>query len=54
MLVRVFDTMKAIFPSDGKVTPISLEKAAKFMIGTGAIEKAATWDQVATYDYLPR
>jgi NitT/TauT family transport system substrate-binding protein len=54
MLVRVLDTMKAIFPADGKVTPLSLEKASKFMIGTGAVDKAAPWDQVATYDYLPK
>lgn len=54
MLTRVFDTMKSIFPADGRVTPISLEKASKFMISTGAVDKGAPWDQVATYDYLPK
>ena len=54
LLVQVLDTMKPIFKSDGKVTPESLEKAAKFMIGTGAVTEGAPWDRVATYDFLPK
>jgi NitT/TauT family transport system substrate-binding protein len=54
MLVRVLDTLKPMFPRDGKVTPVSYEKAVKFMIDSGAITNGAPWDAVATYDYLPK
>ena len=54
MLVRVLDTLKPMFPRDGKVTPVSYEKAVKFMIDSGAITNGAPWHAVATYDYLPK
>jgi NitT/TauT family transport system substrate-binding protein len=54
MLVRVLDTLKPMFPRDGKVTPVSYGKAVKFMIDSGAIKSGAPWEAVATYDYLPK
>ena len=54
MLVRVLDTMKPMFPLDGKVTPLSYGKAVQFMLDSGAIKTGAPWEAVATYDYLPK
>jgi NitT/TauT family transport system substrate-binding protein len=54
ILVRALDTLKPIYPRDGKVTPLSLEKASKFLIDAGAINAGAPWKEVATYDYLPQ
>jgi len=54
MLVRVLDTLKPMFPRDGKVTPVSYGKAVKFMIDAGAVKEGAPWEAVATYDYLPK
>jgi len=54
LLVRVLDTLKPMFPRDGKVTPVSYGKAVKFMMDVGAIQAGAPWDAVATYDFLPK
>ena len=54
MLVQVLDTLKPMFRRDGKVTPTSLDKAIKFMLDTGAIKTGAPWNQIATYDFLPK
>jgi len=54
LLVQVLDTFKPIFPRDGKVTPISLEKASKFMLGTGAVDKAAPFAEVVSNEFLPK
>lgn len=54
LLVRVLDTLKPMFPRDGKVTPVSFGKAVKFMIDAGAIQVGAPWEAVATHDYLPK
>jgi NitT/TauT family transport system substrate-binding protein len=54
LLVRVLDTLKPMFPRDGKVTPLSFGKAVKFMMDVGAIQAGAPWEAVATYDYLPK
>jgi ABC-type nitrate/sulfonate/bicarbonate transport system substrate-binding protein len=53
MLIRIVETLKPMFRRDGKVTPESLDKAAKFLIGTDAIKSGAPWDKIATYAYLP-
>ena len=54
ILVSVLETLKPIFPRDGRVTPESLDKATKFLVGSGAVKAGALWKEVATYDYLPR
>jgi ABC-type nitrate/sulfonate/bicarbonate transport system substrate-binding protein len=54
MLIQVLETLKPIFPRDGKVTPTALDKAIKFMLDTGAIKTGAPWNQIATYDFLPK
>ena len=54
LLVHVLDTLKPMFPRDGKVTPVSYGKAVKFMIDAGAVQTGAPWEAVATYDYLPK
>jgi len=54
VLVKALETMKPMFPRDGRVTPESLEKATKFLIDSGAIKNGAPWKDVATYDYLPK
>jgi len=54
MLVETFDNLRPMFRRDGKVTPESLAKATKFMIDSGAIKDGATWDAIASYDYLPK
>jgi ABC-type nitrate/sulfonate/bicarbonate transport system substrate-binding protein len=54
MLVQVLDNLKPIFRRDGKVTPEALGKATKFLIDSGAIKAGAPWNEIATYDYLPR
>jgi NitT/TauT family transport system substrate-binding protein len=53
MLLGVLETFKPMFRRDGKVTPVSLDKAIKFMLDTGAIKSGAPWDQIATYEFLP-
>ncbi len=54
MLVEVLENLKPIFRRDGKVTPESLEKATKFLIDFGAIKAGAPWNEIATFDYLPK
>jgi NitT/TauT family transport system substrate-binding protein len=54
MLIQVLETLKPIFRRDGKVTPTALDKAIKFMLDTGAIKTGAPWNQIATYDFLPK
>jgi NitT/TauT family transport system substrate-binding protein len=54
MLVQILDIMKPIFRRDGKVTPESLGKLTKFLIDSGAIKTGAPWNEIATYDYLPK
>ena len=54
MLVRILDTLKPMFRRDGKVTPELFEKATKFMLDTGAIKAGAPWNEMATYEYLPK
>ena len=54
ILVSVLETFKPIFPRDGRVTPESLDKANKFLVGSGAVKSGAPWKAVATYDYLPQ
>jgi NitT/TauT family transport system substrate-binding protein len=54
LLTKSLDTLKPMFPRDGKVTPASYNKAVKFLIGAGAVTEGAPWNAVATYDYLPK
>jgi len=49
-----FEKTKGIYARDGVVTPGSVEKAGAFMIASGAIKKAATYDDVADNSFLPK
>lgn len=54
VLMQSFENTKAIYKRDGVITPASVQKAGAFMVETGAIKTPATYEQVATNDYLPR
>jgi NitT/TauT family transport system substrate-binding protein len=54
VLMESFENTKAVYKRDGVITPASVQKAGAFMIETGAIKTAATYEQVATNDYLPK
>lgn len=54
VLVSVLETFKPIFPRDGRITEESLEKANKFLVGSGAVKSGAPFKAVATDAYLPR
>jgi NitT/TauT family transport system substrate-binding protein len=54
VLMKSFENSKLAFTRNGKITPASVEKAGKFMIESGAIKKAATFDDVATNDFIPK
>jgi NitT/TauT family transport system substrate-binding protein len=54
LIVEIFDAVKASFKRDGITTPSSVDKAGKFLVDTGAVGKTATFDQVATNEYLPK
>jgi NitT/TauT family transport system substrate-binding protein len=54
VLLESFENTKAIYKRDGVITPASVQKAGAFMIESGAIKTAATYEQVATNDYLPK
>jgi NitT/TauT family transport system substrate-binding protein len=49
-----FENTKRIYTRDGVVTPGSVQKAGAFMIESGAIKTAATFEQVADNGYLPK
>jgi NitT/TauT family transport system substrate-binding protein len=54
VLMASFENTKATYKLDGVITPASVEKAGAFMIETGAIKKAATYDEVADNSFLPK
>jgi len=54
VILESFANTKAIYSRDGVITPASVQKAGAFMIESGAIKSAATFEQVAVNDYLPK
>jgi NitT/TauT family transport system substrate-binding protein len=54
VMLESFENTKAIYSRDGVITPTSVQKAGAFMIESGAIKKAATFEEIATNDYLPK
>jgi NitT/TauT family transport system substrate-binding protein len=54
VILESFENTKAIYARDGVITPASVQKAGAFMIESGAIKTAATFDQVAVNDFLPK
>ena len=54
VILESFENTKAIYSRDGVITPASVQKAGAFMIESGAIKSAATFEQVAVNDYLPK
>jgi ABC-type nitrate/sulfonate/bicarbonate transport system substrate-binding protein len=54
MMVSILDRTKPTWRQDGVVTEEQLDKAAKFLIDTGAVQSpAATFDQVVDNSLLP-
>jgi NitT/TauT family transport system substrate-binding protein len=49
-----FENTKKIFSRDGRITPGSVQKAGAFMIESGVVKTAASFDQIATNAYLPQ
>lgn len=54
MLVDILTNLKDIFPRDGRVTEISLEKVTNFLVGTGAVQSGAPYEVIASTEYLPQ
>jgi len=54
VLLASFENTKKLYKRDGVITPASVQRAGAFMIESGAIKKAATYEEVATNDYLPK
>jgi NitT/TauT family transport system substrate-binding protein len=54
IMIAGFDNLKKFYSHDGMTTPTGIDNAGKFMLETGAIKKAATFNDVATNDYLPK
>ena len=54
VILESFENTKSIFSRDGVVTPASVQKAGSCMVESGAVKTAATFDQVAANDFLPK
>lgn len=54
VLMQSFKNTTEVFSRDGAVTPLSVEKAGRFMIESGAVKKAATFADVADNSFLPK
>ena len=54
VILESFENTKSIFSRDGVVTPGSVAKAGAFMVESGAVKTAATFDQVAANGFLPK
>jgi sulfonate transport system substrate-binding protein len=54
VILASFENTKRIYTRDGVITPGSVQKAGAFMIESGAIKTAATFEQVADNGYLPK
>lgn len=54
VLLDSFENTKKVYKRDGVITPASVQKAGAFMLETGSIKTPATYEQVATNDYLPK
>ena len=52
LLVPVVSRMVPAFKEGGEITEAEVDRAAAFLIKTGAIERAPHWDEVATNAYL--
>lgn len=53
LLVSIIDTLRPSFKPGGAITQEAVEKAAHFLIETGAIASAPPWTQVSSNAYLP-
>ena len=53
ILMKSFENTKIVFTRDGRITPASVQKAGAFMLESGAIKKAATFEEVANNDFIP-
>ena len=54
VLLASFEKTKQIYTRDGVITPASVQKAGAFMMETGAIKRAATYEEVADNSFLPK
>jgi NitT/TauT family transport system substrate-binding protein len=54
VLLETFENTKRIYSRDGIVTPGSVQKAATFMVESGAVKSPATFAQVADNGFLAK
>lgn len=54
VLLETFENTKRIYSRDGLVTPGSVQKAGAFMVESGGVKSAATFDQVADNSFLAK
>jgi NitT/TauT family transport system substrate-binding protein len=54
MLMDILDATKPAYSKTGYVTKSAVDKAGKFLVDTGAIPKAASWETVAYNELLPK
>jgi hypothetical protein len=53
ILLQAFDNTKPIYKRDGRITDEAVNKAADFLIQTGALSKKPPPAEVATNQFLP-
>ena len=54
VLLETFENTKRIYSRDGLVTPGSVQKAGAFMVESGGVKSAATFEQVADNSFLAK
>lgn len=54
VLLETFENTKRIYSRDGVVTPGSVQKAGTFMVESGGVKSAATFEQVADNSFLAK
>jgi NitT/TauT family transport system substrate-binding protein len=54
MLVSILDALKPGFSRTGTVTKNAVDKAGAFLVDTGVVAKAASFEEVADNSYLPK
>ena len=54
VLLETFENTKRIYSRDGLVTPGSVQKAGAFMVESGGVKAAATFEQVADNAFLAK
>ncbi|MBN8919428.1 MAG: ABC transporter substrate-binding protein [Rhizobiales bacterium] len=54
VLLESFENIKKVFDRSGRITPESVQKAAKFMTENGVVKSTPTFEQIATNDFLPK